>query len=86
MEVDIHEADYVLLLRDSGVCICLYCAVCEVEPLKFVFRNRNPTAVTVAVVKANISEYPDSMDKVRSPEKCKAGDCIPSELVDLQCM
>ena len=67
MEVDIHEADYMLLLRDSGVCICLYCAVCEVEPLKFVFRIRNPTAVTVAVVKVNIS-----------PEKCKAGDCTPS--------
>ena len=45
IEVDIHEADYVLLLRDGGVCICLYFAVCEVEPLKFVFRIRNPTAV-----------------------------------------
>ena len=76
--MDIHDADYVLLLRDSGVYRCADIAVCEVEPLKFVFRIRNPTAVTVAVVKANISEYPDSMDKVRSPEKCKAGDCIPS--------
>ena len=45
VHLDIHEADYVLLLRDSGVYLCGYFAVCEVELLKLVLGNRNPTFI-----------------------------------------